>query len=236
MNPEDAQKWQYRVLEQILHALAESNELKDVLIFKGALILNARLGAKRMSLDIDSNMNQEFVIQCPDKDDQEEYLTNVISTAINKYFNRQEPVRFELETLKIKRSPPRHHPRGWDAFSIKIRVQDYKYINVRYLPTLSIDVAAPELLYDTSVSYLDLGGCTIKAYTLERIAGEKLRAFLSTLPAYRRKVSKPGEALRVKDLYDLARIYRVNSINNELFWELSGREFRLACSSRFICP
>lgn len=234
MNSEDSNKWKSDVLGQILIALASSSELKDVLVYKGALILNIRLGTTRMSLDIDSNLIQDFVVAFPIKEDQEKYLSKALSTAVNRYFDRQEPVRFKLETLRIQRSPIKDHPLGWDAFSIKMNVKDYQNNNVRNLPALAIDIAAPETLSENSFSDINLGAYQVKAYTLERIAGEKLRAFLSTLPAYRAKVSKPGEAVRVKDLYDLVRIYRVRPIENELFWDQAGNEFRLACESRFI--
>jgi len=100
---------------------------------------------------------------------------------------------------------------------------------------LTIDIAAWEKLSENSIAEIDWGGYKIKAYTLERIAGEKLRAFLSTLTTYRRKVNKPGEALRIKDLYDIVRIHRVKPIvGNELFWERAGSEFKSASESRFI--
>ncbi len=69
---------------------------------------------------------------------------------------------------------------------------------------------------------------------MERIAGEKLRAFLSSLPAYRAKVNKPGNAVRAKDLYDIARIRRSRDLAEQEFWRSVGREFRLACRSRYI--
>jgi hypothetical protein len=235
MNPEDANRWKADVLMHILKSLASSNELKDVLIYKGALILNHRLGTSRMSLDIDTNLNQDFIVAGPHKEDRKEYLKKTLSKAINKYFERQEPVRFKLENINIRRSPPRiDHPLGWDAYTIKINIMDNQYRNIRNLPALTIDVAAPEALSEYSVSDIDLDGYKVKAYTLERIAGEKLRAFLSTLPAYRAKVSKPGEAVRVKDLYDIVRIYRICPIENKFYWEQVGSEFKLACESRFV--
>ena len=234
MNSEDFNKWKSDILGDILTALAASEKLKEILVYKGARILNILLDTKRMSLDIDSNLIQDFVIKFPEKEAQKEYLEKVFSAAINRYFNRQNPVRFKLETLKIQKSPPKDHPLGWNGFSVKMNVKDSIY-NVRGLPSLTIDVAAWEKLSENSIAEIDLGGYKIKAYTLERITGEKLRAFLSTLPAYRNKVNKPGEALRVKDLYDIVRIHRVKPIiDNELFWELTGGEFKLACESRFI--
>ena len=110
------------------------------------------------------------------------------------------------------------------------------------LPTLQVDVAAPEELTDSSVSLLEVQGsggdapAQVPAYTLERLAGEKLRAFLSTLPAYRAKVRKPGDAIRVKDLHDLACVRRVQPIGADqtAFWRQAAEEFRLTCASRYI--
>jgi hypothetical protein len=61
-----------------------------------------------------------------------------------------------------------------------------------------------------------------------------LRAFLSSLPTYRAKSKKPGESVRAKDLYDLARIHRVFPMERSEFWDTVGREFRLASRSRYI--
>jgi hypothetical protein len=235
MNIDDSNKWQADVLGHILLALASSPELRDALVYKGALILNKRLGTDRMSLDIDSNLTQKFTLDIPQKKQQEEFLDTTLRSSISKYFNRQDPVRFELTSIKIKNSPQKiDHPLGWDAFLIKIKITDYKNLQVRNLPVLTIDVAAPEELSENSVSDMNIGGFTVRAYTLERIAGEKLRAFLSTLPTYRTKVEKPGTAVRVKDIYDLTQIHRVKPIEDEIFWGVAGEEFKMACSSRYI--
>jgi hypothetical protein len=57
---------------------------------------------------------------------------------------------------------------------------------------------------------------------------------LSTLPTYRAKVKKPGEAVRVKDLYDLTKILQEKPLSEELFWVIAGKEFRLAGEARFV--
>jgi hypothetical protein len=122
---------------------------------------------------------------------------------------------------------------GWDAFKVKMSVNDLSR-HVKSLPALEVDVAAPEELLDTSIATIEIGGHRVYAYTLERIAGEKLRAFLSSLPAYRAKVKKPGEAVRAKDLYDLSRIHRVHGLEQTEFWRKVSQEFRVACQSRYI--
>lgn len=234
MNQSQLETWKKIALLHILSALSKSEEIKKALIFKGALILNYRLGTERMSLDIDSNLDLDFSLQFPGRDDQKSFLEEHIPLAVTRYFESQNPVRYEYRGLKVEPNPRDSHPRGWDAFKIKISIKDNENEGVRGLPALTIDVAAPETLTVWSVNEMQWNGSSIRAYTLERIAGEKARAFLSTLPTYREKVKKPGEAVRTKDLYDLSRILEAKSISDIEFWQIAGEEFRLACESRFI--
>ena len=235
MNLTQINQWKYSALSQVLSALSENIEIKNALIFKGALILNRRLGTDRMSLDIDSNLDFDFSLQLPERGDQKNFLEKHIPIAINNYFEKQTPVRFEFERMKVDLRPRDEHPKGWNAFLVKISLIDHHLSGIRGLPALSIDIAAPESLTENSVDELTWdGSATIRAYTLERIAGEKCRAFLSTLPSYRAKVKKPGDAIRVKDLYDISRILQYRPISDETFWTLAGEEFRVACESRYI--
>lgn len=233
MNLADAERWKSDVLDQIFEALAESRELEEALVFKGARVLNIRLGRGRQSLDIDSNLVPGFVKEHPDREAQRQFLEREIKSAVRRHFEAQEPVRYELANLQVKTHPPKGHPMGWDAFEVRINVNDLTK-QVRGLPALTIDVAAPEEILDTSVSWIEVGGHRVRAYTLERIAGEKLRAFLSSLPAYRAKAKKPGEAVRARDLYDVANIRRFRDLAEFEFWNLVGREFRTACRSRLV--
>lgn len=233
MNPQDSERWKSQVLDEIFVALAASEQLDEALIFKGARVLNVRLGNGRQSLDLDSNLALPFVQKYPDRDAQRVFLESAITRAVQRHFERQEPVRYELTALNVKSYPPNSHPMGWDAFKVKMNVNDLRRY-ARGLPALEIDVAAPETLLDTSVAAIEVGGNRVRAYTLERIAGEKLRAFLSSLPAYRVKLKKPGEAVRAKDLYDVSRVRRVHELGQVEFWQLAGKEFRIACESRYI--
>lgn len=233
MNRPDLERWKSEVLDQIFVALAGQHDLEDALVFKGARVLNILLNGGRQSLDIDANLTVDFVRQHPDREEQRLFLERSLTTVLRRFFNNQQPVRYELMGLRVINHPPRGHPMGWDAFDIKINVNDLGR-QVRALPALTIDVASPEELLPTSVSRLWVAGRNIQAYALERIAGEKLRAFLSSLPTYRAKVKKPGEAVRTKDLYDIANIRRQRELSNHPFWLLAGQEFRLACKSRYI--
>lgn len=202
-------------------------------MFKGARVLNMRLAGGRQSLDLDSNLATQFVQQYPDREEQRDFLKREITQAVRRYFEAQDVVKFELTSVEFKKKQRENHPMGWDAFDVKLKVNDLRK-HVPNLPAIEIDIAAPEELKPTSVSTIEIGGHHVHAYTLERIAGEKLRAFLSSLPAYRAKVEKPGEAVRAKDLYDIGRIYRVNGLEPSNFWQSAGEEFRIACRSRYI--
>ncbi len=232
MNQTDFDRWKSEALNHIFQALIVSEDINKTLIFKGARILNLILGDERQSLDIDSNLTVEFTQKFPDRESQKRFLDEHVNPAITRYFNRQEPVRYELKRIRI--DPTKPHPLGWDAFTVSISLIDHEKAHVQGLPSLDVDIAAPEELNARSVMSMTFGTYPFRAYTLERIAGEKMRAFLSTLSAYRKKVKKPGEAVRVKDLHDLARILRAHPITKTTFWEEVGIQFKLACKSRFV--
>jgi hypothetical protein len=199
MNPVDAARWKSQVLDEVFVALAAAEPLDACLVYKGARVLNLRLGGGRQSLDLDSNLAAPFVQQYPDREAQRAFLEEQMARAVRRHFERQDPVGYELTALTVQTYPPKSHVMGWDAFKVRMNVNDLTR-NVKALPALEIDVAAPEELLDSSVSTIEVGRHRVVEYTLERIAGEKLRAFLSSLPAYRAKVRKPGEAVRAKDL------------------------------------
>ena len=66
---------------------------------------------------------------------------------------------------------------------------------------------------------------------------EKLRAFLTTLPAYRAKLHSGSRAVRAKDLFDLVRLERAHPLVDPgagEFWRDAADDFRRACASRFV--
>jgi hypothetical protein len=121
-----------------------------------------------------------------------------------------------------------------DGFLAKFKIADQRFQGIKALPTLEMDLAAPEELGPETVCELKLDCTTIQAYTLHRIAGEKLRAFLESLPAYRDKMGDKHRNVRVKDLYDLAEILEAKPIQDIGFWLSAAHEFKLACASRFV--
>lgn len=236
MNEEQRSRWKSEALDFVFEAMARSERLTEWLIYKGARILNRRLGSEeRQSLDIDSNLAREF-IEGRTRQQQGETLEKEIRSALVDFFEEQDPVRYEVVSVRAEYNPQigKQHAKGWDSIQIRISLKDLSQPSTLGFPRLDIDVAAPESLRDGSVDPLPVGDHEVYAYTLPRLAGEKLRAFLSSLPAYRQKVSKPGEAIRAKDIYDLVRIEREYPLTDTEFWREVASEFRLACDSRYI--
>lgn len=235
MNPKEQNRWKNELLELVLVAFAIHAPLRNMLVFKGARILNLLLGETlRESLDIDSNLDLGFTAVHSELVDQKEYLRRETERALSLFFSRQEPVRYALRSVSVEMKPEGGHPFGWTGFIIRISVQDNKRPNVIKPPVVELDVASPEELCSSSIADLKVDDHSIRAYTIERIAGEKMRAFLSSLPAYIRKIGRRTDNRRVKDVYDLARIRRHYDFKLGNFWKDVGNEFKTACRSRFI--
>lgn len=236
MNQQEASRWKNEAIDQVLAAFAGYAPLRDVLIFKGARILNLRLGVEsRQSLDLDANLDFSFTTAHATLQEQRACIEEECKKSLPGYFGGQNPIRYQVQAVTVKLCPPSgQHPHGWTGLAVSINLLDHKRPGARGLPRIEIDVASPETLRPSSTSELPVGNHTIRAYTLERIAGEKLRAFLSSLPAYLHKIVRRSDSRRVKDLYDLARIRRSPVAADETFWRTVGEEFRLACESRYI--
>ena len=137
MNQKEGQQWNSQVLDEIFVALAASQRLDEALVYKGARVLNVRLGPGRQSLDLDSNLTAPFVLKYPSRESQREFLEKEMTGAIRHHFERQDLIRYELTTLKVNTYPPKSHPMGWDAFKVKMNVNDLRK-NVKSLPALEI--------------------------------------------------------------------------------------------------
>ena len=234
MKEQEADSWKDNVLDEIFAAIAASELLTKALIFKGARVLARYLpeGA-RQSLDLDSNTTREFIERYPERKALAAVIEQELTAAIRRHFESQSPVTYELSTIRVTPKPPREHPHGWNALEIRLRVVDLRRQSQGGIPSLQLDIAAPEELTDESTTQIVVAGHKVQAYTLERIAGEKLRAFLSSAPAHQAKTDRTG-ILRAKDLYDLARIASKVPITDTKFWRKVGVEFYTACKSRGV--
>lgn len=235
MKPDERNEWSDHCLQEILQAVGSDAELKDALVFKGARILNLHLGTHRQSLDIDSSLDVGFHDSMPDRDAQADWFREKLGQAVRSHFEGQDPVRYVLDGISVRKNPKGPpHPRGWNGLVAEMNISDGLLRNVRNLPSLELEIAAPELLGPGAVCELEIDGFSLHAYSLHRIAGEKLRAFLTSLPAYRRKMSSRERIHRAKDLHDIVRILRSEPITARPFWEQAAGEFMLACESRYV--
>lgn len=227
--------WRDEALQEVLLAIAKQDELRSALIFKGARILNLHLGTHRQSLDIDTSLDFAFSKNMPNRDERIAWFQTHLETALRDHYEDQEEVRYTLRGITITSNPrTTPHHRGWDALIARIDVTNEKLRGNRNLPKLELEIAAPETLGENAVCDLQIDGASVRAYTLHRIAGEKLRAFLTSQPAYREKINSNTRTPRVKDLHDFARILRAHPISDEVFWKNAAHEFRLACESRYV--
>lgn len=236
MNRDEQTRWQNEALDEVFAAMAARDTLTGYVVFKGARILNRRLADdSRQSLDIDMNMTTAFVVEYPTAAQQREAFQREIGAALQEHFARAPVVRWEVERVVVK--PSAEHAMGWNAFEVVIVLRDFTRSAARGLPTLRLDIAAPEELGARSTAALAVDGHDVQAYTESRIAGEKLRAFLTTLPAYRHKLGGGARAVRAKDLFDLVRIERAHPLADTgtgEFWRDAADDFRRACGSRYV--
>jgi hypothetical protein len=234
MNIQQREEWVNEVLKEVLLAAIQSPELREALIFKGAWTLNLHLQEDRHSMDIDAAAGPEWVGHHPDRNEQELFLRDRLQTAVRRHFERQNPARYALDAFRIERNPPDAHPRGWDMFRIILNITDRRHAGVRGLPPAIIEISAPEQLGPHAIEEHVFRGVPARMYSLHRVAGEKMRAYLTSLPDYRNKRGGGEREFRVKDLHDLARIVRSRPITDGGFWEAVAEEFKLACASRFV--
>lgn len=235
MNAIDQNIWLDEALGHVFRAIASNENLRKALVFKGARILAIHLGNDRKSLDLDSNLSSIESINISTKEDVPIFLRENIGRALERYFESQNPVRFSANNIKVQPSPAKEHPRGWGGYDVFISLLDGQYQAVRGLPHLSVEVAAEETVGKDAVVELPLDeGIHARCHALHRIAAEKLRAFLQSLPRYCNKLTRPARAQRVKDLYDLARILRARPIDERGFWDAVVSEFKLACETRLV--
>ncbi len=236
MNHDQADIWKSEVLDRVLVAASAHVGLREAIVFKGARVLAHRLGgAHRQSLDLDGNLSQPFANAHPNHDERCAWLDSAFRQALRAGFEHDSPVRFTLHDVKVTTNPTMGHPRGWTAYDVRLTIGDARHRHMRGLPSVQIDIAAPENLTAASVAPLRIGSDTVIAYATTRIAGEKLRAFLQSLHEYRAKVGSGQRVARVKDVYDLHVIHRHFPLpTHEPFWGEAAKEFASACRDRFV--
>lgn len=236
MDKRSQEAWKHEALEMVFSALAHNRTLVSRLIFKGARVLNRRLkDNSRQSLDLDANLREEFLREYPGASERAQALADALRRGITNYLAEQESTPYTLESVTVNREPwPGEHPFGWDGMKAHIRLHDARHAQVLGLPALEIDFSAPEPMGARGVAPLHLNDGVVEAESLARMTGEKLRAFLQSLPAWRAKIGSRPRAVRVRDLFDLKRVAVTRPLSDASFWDEVGAQFSLACESRAV--
>jgi hypothetical protein len=234
MTTSDIDPLKIALLDDVYRGLIGSHELSSILIYKGARVLKEMLVTTRFSLDIDVTLRPEFVAIHKMIEDQKHYLTALISASLRTHFESAAAVRYTLLDVDLKVRPGREVPDNWRMFAAIIHVRDALAATTPDL-VAQIDISIGEQFSDSAIANITVDDHKIYVYSLSRIAGEKLRAFLSCLPTYRGKLKLPTTVeRRAKDLFDLSKIEREHRLSDGEFWHQAAREFVLACEFRRI--
>jgi Nucleotidyl transferase AbiEii toxin, Type IV TA system len=236
MDPQSQGAWKQEALETVFAALAHNRTLVSRLIFKGARVLNRRLNdASRQSLDLDAGLRAEFLEQYPDPAERVRVLQQEIEASVSGFLASKDSTLYTLESVTVEQKPTQgNHPFGWNGMTARLRLRDVRLAQTVGLPTIELDFSAPESFGPHAIAPLNIDGVDVDAESIGRIAAEKLRAFLQSLPAWRTKTGSQTRAVRVRDVFDLRRIVTVKSLSDSEFWDEVGAEFGVACESRSV--
>jgi hypothetical protein len=233
MGPEEQLSWKDEALDFLLQAIAGDPSLRQMLVFKGARILYMGLGVPgRKSLDLDATL------QLDESDAPSERVAGDIEHSLERALRiavrRDDPVRYQFQSVRVMPNPQRRHPHGWQGYTVTINLDDFRRPGTIGVPKLEIDIAAPETLRPGAVAELPVRNGSVLAYSLARQTAEKLRAFLQSSPTWRAKMHSTDRAIRVKDLVDLVAVVRQYPLDDSVFWDRVADEFVLACEERLV--
>ena len=106
VNPQEADVWKETLLEEIFEALSKSGELRRILIFKGARILNKLLDTdSRRSLDLDSNLTKAFTLETHDRETQRQVIEALIGNSLTAHFESLSPLKYTVEQVTVSLRP-----------------------------------------------------------------------------------------------------------------------------------
>lgn len=111
----EQQRWESTILDEIFKALASSQDLSRMLIYKGARVLRLRLQESlRASFDIDACLtNFAANTDGNSRSASLDVIKMLANRAIIAYFEAQEPVRYELLRVSLaNRRKIGPHPRA----------------------------------------------------------------------------------------------------------------------------
>lgn len=182
------------VLSWVLAGISHSKHLKDSFIFKGGTCLKkCYFEEYRFSEDLDFTVTQSELMNA--------VVLKDIFQEISEWVYEESGVVLIPERIKFEEY---QNPRG--GKSIEGRVNYIGPMNrTSSYPAIKIDLTADEQLVEVPVlcsiyhSYSDELQVKVKAYSIEEVFAEKIRAL--------------AERMRPRDLYDVVNIFQYKSFN-----------------------
>ena len=185
------------LLSWILAGIAQSDSLRDTLIFKGGTALKkCWFGDYRFSEDLDFSGTKDL----PTGEAMEEAMQSACRAAVG-LLDEYAPV--EIICQRYTEKDP--HPGGQEAFTIRARFPWQREAHTRVMVEVSVDetVIKPTPRRAIIHGYDERIDAQVLVYALEEIVAEKLRAILQ----HAGKLQERGwSRSRARDYYDLWRV------------------------------
>jgi len=186
------------LLSWILAGIAQTEALKETLVFKGGTALKkCYFGDYRFSEDLDFSAVGNFQTGEAMENAMEETCAQAV-----KLVDPYAPVEISCERY-TERDP---HPKGQEAFTIRARLpwQSTSHTRIRVEITVDEKVLKPYSKRTVLHEYGEPLQASIFVYSLEEIVAEKLRAILQHVEALK---ERGWSRSRARDYYDLWRIF-----------------------------
>lgn len=230
MRPEDREK----AVFVVLRAISGNPFLREMLYLKGAYATEGHTGRPRSTQDVDFTVAEMLGTPNPEG---ERTVKRLFTEAVENHLELQDR-DWSLYQVSAHKSPSsKRHPRGWDSFEVRITLQ----VRGRTRHTVKLEITPEDHPIDSVEISCETGAVaeaessaanTVKTYTAAEIVAEKLRAFLQSLPPYRKKMGGGERTPRVRDIRDIAVL--VEMLGDQLDIESVARKFQRRCASRLV--
>lgn len=229
MMPGQVEAWTQGAIDLVLQSIAASPSLRSWIVLKGAQALRLHLSGGRRSKDVDGYLTREFEQQAGTLEERRERIREELRSMLLQSLALLQRTDLSVSRVEVREFRDERTGEVFPEFVLVVYLRQEN----RVRPPLPLELSPSEPSSQLPQTFA-LGSASILVQPLERVCGEKLRAFLSSLPSHRRRMGERPHAARVRDLYDLAQVARLRPTVQSPFWEAVSQEFVLACRSRKV--